>query len=137
MGSCYLSRLNVLGDDRGSLIALEGALDVSFDIARAYFIYETVEGVVRGNHAHLELYQTALCVSGSCIMVLDDGSQRREVSLDGPDIALHIGPMIWREMHSFSPDCVLLVLASEHYDEADYIRDYGDFLRAVEARAKT
>ena len=77
-----------------------------------------------------ELQQVCICVSGSCKFTLDDGSKRWDVVLDRPDEGLIIGPMIWREMHEFTADCVLMVLASKHYDEADYIRDYGKFLSA-------
>jgi len=116
-----------LGDDRGSLIALEGAKTVPFDIKRVYYIFDTKKGVSRGFHAHKELVQVAVCVKGSCKMLLDDGNSKAEVTLDSPSKAVLIDKMVWHEMHEFSEDCVLLVLASEHYDEADYIRDYQDF----------
>ncbi|WP_043006813.1 sugar 3,4-ketoisomerase [Comamonas testosteroni] len=118
-----------LGDDRGSLVALEGKKTVPFAIQRVYYLFGTKSGVSRGFHAHKKLQQVAVCVTGRCRMVLDDGKQREEVWLDSPTTGLLIGNMIWREMHDFSPDCVLLVLASEHYDEADYIRNYEDFIR--------
>ncbi|MGE8443122.1 MAG: sugar 3,4-ketoisomerase [Comamonas testosteroni] len=118
-----------LGDDRGSLVALEGKKTVPFAIQRVYYLFGTKSGVSRGFHAHKKLQQVAVCVTGRCRMVLDDGKEREEVWLDSPTAGLLIGNMIWREMHDFSPDCVLLVLASEHYDEADYIRNYEDFIR--------
>ena len=118
-----------LGDDRGSLVALEGEKTVPFTIQRVYYLFGTKLGVSRGFHAHKKLQQVAVCVTGRCRMVLDDGQKREEVWLDSPTQGLLISNMVWREMHDFSPDCVLLVLASEHYDEADYIRDYDDFLR--------
>jgi dTDP-4-dehydrorhamnose 3,5-epimerase-like enzyme len=120
-------RLSIRGDERGSLIALQGGLEVPFEIARAYYVFGTRPGVDRGFHAHQNLHQFAVCVSGSCVMVLDDGSERVEVRLDSPDIALEIGPMIWREMTEFSADAVLLVLASSRYDTSDYIKDYQKF----------
>lgn len=120
-----------LGDDRGSLVALEANKTVPFDIKRVYYIFGTKQGVARGFHAHKALKQVAVCVTGSCRMVLDNGYQKEEVLLDSPMKGLVIEGMVWREMHDFSPDCVLLVLASEHYDEADYIRDYDDFLKVV------
>ena len=116
-----------LGDDRGSLVALEGAKTVPFDIKRVYYIFDTKQGVSRGFHAHKNLEQVAICVRGSCRMVLDDGINRADAVLDSPFRGIYIGNLVWREMHEFSEDCVLLVLASEHYDEADYIRDYQDF----------
>ena len=120
-----------LGDERGSLVALEGNKSVPFDIKRVYYIFGTKEGVSRGFHAHRNLKQVAVCVTGSCRFVLDNGKQREEVVLDKSTIGLLINDLTWREMYDFSPDCVLMVLASEHYDESDYIRDYQEFLKAV------
>lgn len=118
-----------LGDNRGSLVALEGQKTVPFAIQRVYYLFGTQLGVSRGFHAHKKLQQVAVCVTGRCRMVLDDGQKREEVWLDSSIKGVSLPPMVWHEMHDFSPDCVLLVLASEHYDEADYIRDYDDFLR--------
>ena len=120
-----------LGDERGSLVALEAKKTVPFEIKRVYYIFGTQQGVIRGLHAHRNLRQIAVCVTGKCRMVMDDGVQRQEVWLDSPTHGLIIGDLVWREMHDFSEDCVLLVLASEHYDESDYIRDYDEFLRIV------
>lgn len=122
-----------LGDERGDLVALEIGMEkaVPFDIKRVYYIYRTAEGVSRGFHAHKKLRQVAICLSGSCRMVLDNGQKREDVSLSNPTKGLLIESMTWREMHDFSEDCVLLVLASEHYDEADYIRSYEEFLRCL------
>lgn len=117
-----------LGDERGSLIAIEGERNIPFTIKRVYYIYGTSSGVARGFHAHYHLQQVVVCVSGKCRMILDDGKSREDVWLDSRDKGLLISDMTWREMHDFSEDCVLLVLASEHYDEADYIRDYSLFL---------
>lgn len=131
VGNCKLHELNVRGDARGSLIALESSRNVPFDIARVYYIYGTQTGVPRGFHAHRALRQWAICVAGSCTLVIDDGRERQSVVLDTPSRALEIGPMIWREMRDFSPDAVLLVLASKAYEERDYIRDYETFLAEV------
>lgn len=122
-----------LGDERGSLVALEIGMEraVPFDIKRVYYIYHTATGVSRGFHAHLNLKQVAICVAGHCRMVLDNGHGREETLMNNPTKGLLIESMVWREMHDFSDDCVLLVLASEHYDEADYIRSYADFLQQV------
>ena len=120
-----------LGDERGSLVALEGSKSVPFDIKRVYYIFGTKEGVSRGFHAHRNLKQVAVCVTGSCRFVLDNGKQREEIVLDKSTIGLLINDLTWREMYDFSPDCVLMVLANEHYDESDYIRDYQEFLKAV------
>ena len=120
-----------LGDERGSLVALEGNKSVPFDIKRVYYIFGTKEGVSRGFHAHRNLKQVAVCVTGSCRFVLDNGKSREEIILDSATTGLVIEDLTWREMHDFSQDCVLLVLASEYYDEADYIRDYQKFLKAT------
>lgn len=120
-----------LGDHRGSLVALEEEKTVPFEIKRVYYIFGTKSGISRGFHAHRTLKQVAICVTGRCRMVLDDGKHREEVWLDSPTKGLLIGDLVWREMHDFSPDCVLLVLASEHYSESDYIRSYQDFMRCM------
>lgn len=120
-----------LGDNRGSLVALEGNKTVPFDIKRVYYIFGTEPGVARGFHAHRALKQVAVCITGKCRMRLTNGTEEAEIWLDSPIKGLVIDEMVWREMHDFSPDCVLLVLASEHYDEDDYIRDYDEFTRYV------
>lgn len=102
-----------------------------FDVKRVYYIFGTQQGVSRGFHAHKNLKQVAVCVTGKCKMVLDDGKKREEVWLDSPTTGLIIEDLTWREMHNFSEDCVLLVLASEHYDESDYIRDYDEFKKVA------
>lgn len=122
-----------LGDERGSLVALEANKTVPFDIKRVYYIFDTKPGVARGFHAHKALKQVAVCVTGSCRILLDNGLNKEEVLLDSPTKGLVIEDLVWREMHDFTPDCVLLVLANEHYDEADYIRNYDDFLKVVGA----
>lgn len=118
-------------DDRGSLVTLEATKTVPFDIKRVYYIFDTKLGVARGFHAHKALKQVAVCLTGSCSILLDDGQNKEEVILDSPKEGLLIEGLVWREMHGFTPDCVLMVLASEYYDEADYIRNYDDFLRVA------
>ena len=117
------------GDSRGQLIALEALTElVPFEIKRVYYIYDTTPGTIRGKHAHKELKQVLICVSGACTIEceLPDGSKTQH-RLDWPDRGLLIEGLVWREMKEFSKDAVLLVLASEHYDEKDYIRDYNVF----------
>ena len=121
----------IKGDERGSLIALEGNKNIPFDIKRVYYIFGTKEGSRRGFHAHKKLKQVLVCVAGSCKILLDDGKSKQDISLDNPNKGLLIESMIWREMFDFSPDCVLMVLADEIYDESDYWRDYKDFLIQV------
>lgn len=123
--------LQAHGDERGSLIALEEAKNIPFPIRRVYYLFNTLEGVRRGFHAHKELKQVAIAVRGSCRFVLDDGSERVEVLLDNPAQGLLIESFMWREMYDFSEDCVLMVLADQLYDESDYIRDYSQFIDMV------
>lgn len=131
MISHRLVDFKTLGDERGSLIAIEEGYNAPFDIKRVYYIFDTKTGVERGFHAHINLKQIAIAVKGSCTFVLDDGKKREEIKLNNPNQGLFIEGLIWREMKEFSEDCVLVVLASEHYDEGDYIRDYDEFLKEV------
>ncbi|MEA5669849.1 WxcM-like domain-containing protein [Pseudomonas sp. MH2] len=121
--------IQVRGDERGYLNVLEENGNVPFEVKRVYYLTSTKLGVSRGFHAHKELEQVAVCVSGQCRMLLSDGQTEESVLLDAPDKAVRIRKMIWHEMHDFSEDCVLLVLASDHYDEGDYIRNHDEFLR--------
>tara|TARA_R110002050_G_scaffold57423_3_gene128972 strand:+ start:111938 stop:112354 length:417 start_codon:yes stop_codon:yes gene_type:complete len=125
--------LNSLGDERGSLVALESNKggSVPFEIRRVYYIFDTKKDVARGFHAHKKLKQIAICVTGSCRFVLNDGNNKQEIILNSPTTGLVIEGMIWREMYDFSSDCVLMVLADAHYDESDYIRDYQEFLNVI------
>lgn len=117
------------GDERGQLIALEEFKDIPFRIKRVYFMYDTGAGVVRGNHAHKTLEQILVCIHGSCKIRLDNGKENKIVPLEKPYEGLYVAHAVWREMFDFSPDAVLLVLASDFYDEADYIRDYDVYLK--------
>jgi len=123
----------VFGDVRGSLISLESNKSVPFEIKRVYCIYGTNPEQDRGKHSHKELEQIVVCLNGSCSFVLDDGKKRAILTLDRPDVGLYIGKNIWREMKNFSEKCVIMVLASEYYDEKEYIRDYGEFLKCLES----
>ncbi len=120
-----------LGDERGSLVALEAEREIPFPVKRIYYIFDTKQGVARGFHAHRDLKQILICIAGQCRVVLDDGRRKEEAWLDTPTKGLVIDGLVWREMHDFSEDCVLLVLASEHYDETDYIRNYDEFLGSL------
>ena len=119
------------GDDRGQLVALEEIKDIPFTIKRVYYMYDTVSGVIRGKHAHKSLQQILICIHGSCKVRLDNGTESKVVPLEKPYEGLYISNIVWREMYDFSEDAVLLVLASELYDESDYIRDYDDFLKFI------
>lgn len=119
------------GDERGQLVALEEFKDIPFEIKRVYYMYDTGEGIHRGFHAHKTLKQILICIHGSCKVLLDNGEEKKIVSLEKPYEGLYISHNMWREMYDFSPDAVLMVLASEYYDESDYIRDYDEFLNSV------
>lgn len=126
-----LIQLQKHGDERGSLIALEDQKNVPFTIRRVYYLFDTKPGVRRGLHAHSKLTQLVIAVRGSCRFLLDDGKERVEVLLDNPAQGLLVEPMMWREMYDFSEDCVLMVLADQHYDEADYIRNHDQFIEGL------
>ncbi len=119
------------GDDRGQLVALEENNNVPFAIKRVYYMYNTVSNAVRGKHAHKKLQQILVCVHGSCEVLLDNGKEKETLLLDKPHEGLYIQNSVWREMYNFSSDAVLMVLASELYDETDYIRDYQEFLEYI------
>ena len=119
------------GDHRGQLVVLEELKDIPFPIRRVYYMYDTGMGVRRGFHAHKSLKQILICIHGSCKILLDNGTEKETVTLDKPYEGLYISHNMWREMYDFSPDAVLMGLASEHYDENDYIRDYDRFLKWV------
>ncbi len=124
------------GDERGQLISLEEFNDIPFRIKRVYFMYDTLEGVVRGHHAHKSLEQILVCIHGSCKIRLDNGTESKVIPLEKPYEGLYVPNSMWREMFDFSPDAVLLVFASEIYDEKDYIRDYDEFKRYIESENK-
>lgn len=119
------------GDDRGMLVALEEYKDIPFEIKRVYYMYDTKKDVHRGFHAHKSLEQILICIHGSCKVLLDNGTEKKIVSLEKPYEGLYIANNMWREMYDFSEEAVLMVLASEYYKEEDYIRDYNEFLRMV------
>ncbi|MFZ5494489.1 MAG: sugar 3,4-ketoisomerase [Verrucomicrobiota bacterium] len=116
------------GDHVGWLIPIENQREVPFTVQRIYYIYGTQPGITRGKHAHRTLSQMAVCLQGSCHFQMDDGRNKQEIVLNRRDCGLMIEPMIWHEMNEFSPDCLLLVLASDRYDEKDYIRNYSEFI---------
>jgi dTDP-4-dehydrorhamnose 3,5-epimerase-like enzyme len=123
-----LLNFKVHGNHEGKLVALEKSDDFPFEIKRVYYIWDTAHDAVRGKHAHRKLEQVIICSAGSCDFILDNGKHRETVHLDSPAQGLYIKHNIWREFTNFSKDCVITVLASEHYDESDYIRDYNQFL---------
>lgn len=111
----------------GSLTAVECGKEIPFDVKRVYYIYDAPDGVRRGFHSHLNLHQILICVHGSVKILTKTPYEEQITELSQPNQGLYIGPMIWREMYDFSEGAVLLVLASELYDESDYIRDYSKY----------
>ncbi|WP_455803010.1 WxcM-like domain-containing protein [Acinetobacter guillouiae] len=120
-----------LGDHRGSLVVFESNKNIPFDVKRLYYIFDAKPDVPRGFHAHKELNQIAFCIKGKCKMLMDNGVEKREVWINEPNKGLLIPPMVWHEMHDFSDDCIMLVLASDYYTENDYIREYAEFTKLV------
>ena len=129
MKNCRIINLKKIGNiDVGYLIALEGNREIPFDIKRIYYIYNVPKEIKRGSHAHKTLEQILICMSGSIKIKVDNGNEKKIIELNSPSKGLYIGPGVWREMSDFSQNSVLLVLASEYYNENDYIRDYKEFL---------
>lgn len=118
-------------DMRGILSAGEFGRDLPFMPKRYFLVFGVPSAEVRGEHAHRHCGQFLICINGSMSVLVDDGTQREEFRLDRPDTGLHIPPLVWATQYRYSPDAVLLVFASEHYDAADYIRDYDEFLRVI------
>lgn len=121
----------IVHEPRGNLSFIEGGVHVPFEIKRVYYLYDVPGGAMRGGHAHKELQQVIIALSGSFDVVLDDGHSRQKVSLNRGYHGLYMANMIWRELENFSSGAVCMVLASERYQESDYIRDHDEFLRAV------
>ncbi|MGB8454197.1 MAG: FdtA/QdtA family cupin domain-containing protein [Anaerocolumna sp.] len=119
------------GDERGLLVSLEAFKDIPFEIKRVYYMYDTVEGVRRGYHSHRTLEQILICINGSCEVLLDNGREKKIVSLEKRYEGLYVPKNTWREMYNFSPDAILMVLASDYYNEEDYIRNYDEFLQNI------
>jgi UDP-2-acetamido-3-amino-2,3-dideoxy-glucuronate N-acetyltransferase len=118
-------------DPRGNLTVGEMGREVPFDVRRYFMVFEVPSSQIRGEHAHRKCHQFLICVRGQCSVVADDGQTKQEFLLDRPDLGLYLPPMTWGIQYNYSADGVLLVLASDSYDAADYIRNYDDYLKAV------
>lgn len=129
INDCKIIDLRKIHDARGNLTPIESNIDVPFDIKRVYYLYDVPGGESRGAHAHRQLYQLIIAASGSFSVTLDDGNEKKTVVLKRSYYGLLIVPGIWRDLDDFSSGAVLLCLASEHYEAADYIRDYDEFLK--------
>jgi hypothetical protein len=128
---CRIIELPKISDPRGNLTFIEGQNHIPFDIARVYYLYDVPGGAERGGHGHKELSQLIIAMSGSFDVVLDDGKKKKRVHLNRSYYGLYVCPMIWRELDNFSSGSVCMVLASNKYDEADYYRDYNQYLSAL------
>lgn len=126
---CLLIELPKITDPRGNLSFIEGGQQIPFDIKRVYYLYDVPGGSDRGSHAHKNLHQFIVAMSGSFDVVLDDGKEKKRFYLNRSYNGLYVCPMMWRNLDNFSSGSVCMVLASEYYSEVDYIRDYADFIK--------
>ena len=131
ISNCRLINLPKISDPRGSLSFIEGGQHIPFDIQRVYYLYDVPGGSDRGSHAHKNLHQFIVAMSGSFDVVLDDGKEKKRFHLNRSYNGLYVCPMMWRELDNFSSGAVCMVLASERYDVADYIRDYSEFFAST------
>ena len=133
LDDCRIVQLSRIEDARGSLTVVEGVAGIPFAIERVYWLYDVPGGASRAGHGHKTLRQLIISMSGSCDVTLDDGYNKKTFHLNRSYFGLYVHPMIWREIDNFSSNAVLLVLASAHYDESDYFRDYQGFSKAVKS----
>lgn len=124
---CRIVKLPKITDPRGNLTFIESQNQIPFHIQRVYYLYDVPGGAERGGHAHKQLHQLIVAISGSFDVILDDGCEKKKIHLNRPYEALYVCPMIWRELNNFSSGSVCLVLASNQYTEDDYYRDYSEF----------
>jgi len=128
---CTLFQFKEIGDDRGMLVVVEGETTIPFDIKRVFYIYDSTDDVIRGQHANKESEFVLINVAGQSKVRLTDGKEEIIVELNRPHMGIYIPKMIWKDMYDFSKDSVLLVLASTHYNNDEYIRDYKEYLTIV------
>ncbi len=128
---CRSFQFKEFGDERGKLVVVEGEIDIPFVINRIFYIYGSDASVIRGKHANRRSEFILINVAGTSKVKIDNGTEQDIIVLDEPNMGIYLPQMVWKDMYDFSKDSILLVLASEHYDETEYIRDYGEFLREV------
>lgn len=134
LSGCEIIELPKINDPRGNLTFVENQTHIPFNIKRVYYTYDVPGGAERGGHAHKELIQLIIAMSGSFDITLDDGFEKKKFHLNRSYFGLYVCSMIWREIDNFSSGSVCMVLASEFFDEADYYREYQDFLNAVRGK---
>ncbi|MBU8902760.1 MAG: FdtA/QdtA family cupin domain-containing protein [Victivallales bacterium] len=128
--SAYVNLKRVVDDSDGCLCIINGQQDVPFEIKRVYYINSLdVASSVRGKHAHRKLRQVIFCISGSFVLSLDDGINKQDIRMWRDNVGVVLDPMLWHTMHSFSIGCVIMVVASDYYNESDYIRNYDEFIK--------
>lgn len=132
---CKIIELPKISDPRGNLSFIESGQHIPFDIKRVYYLYDVPGGSDRGSHAHKNLHQFIVAMSGSFDVMLDDGKKKKLFHLNRSYNGLYVCPMMWRFLDNFSSGAVCMVLASSHYEEDDYIRDYSDFLAMTNLKA--
>jgi hypothetical protein len=131
LNDCKLIDLPKISDPRGNLSFIEAGKDIPFEIKRVYYLYDVPGGSDRGSHAHKNLHQFIVAMSGSFDVLLDDGKKKKRIHLNRSYKGLYVCPMMWRYLDNFSSGAVCLVLASSNYDEADYIREYSEFISLI------
>ncbi len=129
MYNCSLFKFLNIGSKYGNLTPIEGLVDIPFDIKRIYYITKVPQDISRGFHAHRKLHQVLICLNGSVKIKVKSPKEEAEFTLDDSSVGLYIGPYIWREMYDFSEGAVLLVLASDYYNEDDYIRNIDFYIK--------
>ncbi|MEZ3432763.1 MAG: FdtA/QdtA family cupin domain-containing protein [Lachnospiraceae bacterium] len=134
---CRMIEFPQKGDDRGHLVIVEGNQDIPFDIKRVFYIYGSDKDVIRGKHANYNTEFVLINVAGTSKVKVDDGTEQKIFSLDRPHTGIFLPRMVWKDMYDFSEDSVLLVLASEHYDETEYIRSYPEYLEIMKQKNAT
>lgn len=131
--TCRLIELPKIADPRGNLTFIEAGRHIPFAIQRVYYLYDVPGGAERGGHAHKELHQLIVAMSGSFDIILDDGAVKKRFHLNRSYFGLYVCPMMWRELDNFSSGSVCMVLASNFYEASDYYRDYSEFIKAAKA----
>ena len=132
--NCRLIKFPIISDPRGNLSVIEGGNHIPFEIKRVYYLYDVPGGAERGGHAHKQLEQLIIAMSGSFDVLLDDGKNKRKFHLNRSYYGLYVSPMVWREIDNFSSGSVCMAIVSAPYDEADYFREYKDFVEACDGK---